>query len=326
MIAITGASGLLGSNLAIALLERGEKVRAIKRKSSRVDHLARFDIEWVDGDLDDTAALARAFEGCDVVYHCAAQVSIMKNVTPALVRANVDGTRHVLEAAKDVRRVVHCSSTVTIGLSEDGKPCTEEATWNFDKYGLADGYVTTKRMAEDLVREEIEHGRDIVIANPGYMIGPYDVRPSSGRLVQAIVQGKMPGRTPGFNDFVDVRDVARGMILVAEKGKRGERYILSGHAMSYGDFADRVAKIAGVKAPTWNVPRVLATMLGWIGDVQEAITGNDPFINTSSARFGYCKTFIFSSEKAMRELGYTIGPIDDAIRDCIAWFREHGIL
>jgi dihydroflavonol-4-reductase len=325
---VTGASGLLGGNLAVELLKQGHKVRATRRGSTKISHLSAHSIEWVDADLDDPKALADAFRGADVVFHCAAQVSILKRVTPALTRANVDGTKHVVEAvrAAKVSRLVHCSTVGAVGLSDDGKPCTEEARWNFREHQLADGYVTTKREAEDVVRAAVAEGLDAVIVNPSYMLGPLDVRPSSGKLIVAAVKGELPGRMPGMNNFVDVRDVARGMVLAWHKGKTGERYILGGENLSYIDAVSRIASISGTKAPKWNIPKLLVIPIGWYGDVVEAVSSREPLLNSITVRYAYSGAFIFSSDKARRELGYTTGPLDDAIRDAVAWFKEHQML
>jgi dihydroflavonol-4-reductase len=325
--AITGASGLLGANLAVALVAAGHSVRATKRGTTKVAHLGSVAIEWVPGDLDDTGPLTEAFRGCDVVFHCAAQVGVRRKPTPDLVRGNVEGTKHVIEAVRAARvpRLVHCSTVAAVGLTENGEPCDETAPWNFDKYGLDDGYCTTKHWAEEAVREAVKSGLDAVIANPTFMFGPLDSRPSSGKLIVDIVRGKLPGRTPGMNNFVDVRDVARGMILVGAKGKTGERYILGGENMTYGAIAERIAGIAGTSVSSWNIPYALSAPVGWWGDMIEAF-GGEPLLNSVAVRYGYCRTFIFKSDKAKRELGYTIGPIDDAIRDAIAWFRGAGML
>jgi dihydroflavonol-4-reductase len=324
---ITGASGLLGGNLALLLRTAGHEVRATRRGSTKVAHLEGKGIEWVPADLDDVGALTEAFRGVDVVYHCAAQVSILRKPTPGLVRANVDGTRNVIEAVREARvaRLVHCSTVGAVGLSENGAPTDERATWNFDRHGLADGYVTTKRQAEDLVRAAVREGLDAVIANPTYMLGPYDARPSSGKLILDVVRGKLPGRSPGMNNFVDVRDVARGMMLVAEKGAAGERYILGGVNLSYAEAIDVIARVAGAPPVRRNVPRVLAAPIGWLGDLRERF-GGEPLINSVTVRYAYCPSFIFSSAKAERDLGYSHGPIEDAVRDAIAWFREAGMI
>lgn len=325
---VTGASGLLGGNLADVLLQAGHDVRATRRGSTRVDHLADLSIAWVDADLGDEDALARAFDGVEVVYHCAALVSVQRRATPALVAANVDGTRRVLAAARraGVRRLVHCSSVVAVGLSGDGRPCTEDARWNLPERAMDDGYAATKRRAEELVREAAAAGLDAVIVCPTYMFGPRDVRPSSGKLIVDVVRGKAPGWSPGFNNFVDVRDVARGMLLAAERGVAGRRYILGGENTCYRDIMATIARVAGVSPPARRVPRWVAAVLGLVGDAQERLSGREPLINSVVVRYAFCPDFQFSSDRARAELGYASGPIEPAIADAIAWFRGRGML
>jgi dihydroflavonol-4-reductase len=325
--AITGASGLLGANLAAALLAAGHAVRATRRTSTKVEHLRSLAIEWVDAGLDQADALASAFRDIDVVFHCAAQVGVTRRATPQMVAANVEGTRQVVAAVgrAGVRRLVHCSTVAAVGLSDDGAPCTEDTPYNMVARKMADGYGATKHEAESIVLSAVREGLDAVIANPCFMFGPYDAKPSSGKMIVDVVRGKVPGASPGKNNFVDVRDVARGMILVAEKGRRGERYILGGENMTYAEIMGRIARIAGTKAPSWNVPRVLAAAGGWLGDVVEAF-GGEPLITTVTVGFAYCPDFVFSSEKARRELGYTTGSVDDGIRDALAWFREQQMI
>jgi dihydroflavonol-4-reductase len=325
--AVTGVTGLLGANLAIELLRAGHAVRGTRRATSDVSHLDGIAIEWVDAGLDDPARLADAFRGADVVFHCAAQVGVTRNASAAMISSNVEGTRHVLEAVKraGAGRLVHCSTVACVALSSDGTPSGEEAEYNFDVRGMADGYGMTKRQAEVLVLEAAAAGLDAAIASPGYMLGPYDARPSSGKLIVDVVRRRVPGLTRGKNNFVDVRDVARGMILVAEKGRSGQRYILGGENLTYGEITRRIARAAGVRAPAWYVPYALAAPLGWIGDFREAV-GGAPLITSTTVAFAYCPDFVFSSDKARRELGYTTGPLDVAIRDAIEWFRGRGML
>ena len=326
--ALTGASGLVGGNLARELVRQGYAVRAIRRSPASTARLDGEPIEWVAGELEDVASLRSAFDGADVVFHCAASVTLDPQPTPEVVKTNVAGTRNVVEAvrATGVPRLVHCSSVVAVGLSENGLPCDENARFNFAEHGLADGYTVTKRESEDLVRAAVHEGVDAVIVNPTFMLGPYDAKPSSGRLIVGIVQGQSPGYTSGANNFVDVRDVARGMILAWQKGRSGERYILGGHNLPYKEIFERIARVAGIPPLTWSVPYPVAYAAGLLGDLQLWVTGKEPLVTTNSVRWGYCPTFQFSSAKAERELGYAYGPIEPAIEDALAWFRAHGML
>lgn len=327
-VAITGASGLLGGNLAIELLEAGHEVVCTKRPSSRIDHLDAFDIQWVPADIGDPDALVRAFEGCDIVYHCAASTSIRKEIQPVHIQANIKGTQNVVEAVRkaSVRRLVHTSSVVATAISTDGTPVNEDATWNFPELGFDDAYSLTKYQSEGFVREAAASDVDAVIVNPSFMFGPYDAKLSSGRMLVALAKRKIPAFTDGTSNYVDVRDVARGMILAAQKGVRGQRYILGNQNLSYQDLFRIVADIAGVKAAKRALPRSLATIGGWAGDIKERITGRDSDINSVTVGYGYCRGNIYSSEKARRNLGYETTPIETAIADSLDWFRAQGVL
>ena len=333
-VAITGASGLLGGNLAAELIAAGHQVVATRRAGTQVSHLADLAIEWVDAELGSIAALTRAFTGCACVFHCAAAVTIKKQVTPEMTAANVTGTANVIAAviaANDSGpspeigpRLVHVSSVVAIGLSTNGTPCDETAVWNFDVLGLDDAYAITKHQAEELVhaaRDKI----DAVIVNPTYMFGPRDAKPSSGGLLRKVVQRRMPGYTTGYNNFVDVRDVARGMIAAWHKGRRGERYILGGHDMTYRECFERIAKVAGVAPPRFGIPQPIVRLLGKWGDFIER-RGKEPLLNSMQADYAFTDTFRFKSSKAADELGYTVSPLEPAIRDTIAWFRANQML
>ena len=324
---LTGASGLLGSNLAAALRAERVQVRAIRRPSTKLDHLAHLDIEWVYADLDDVAGLTRAFTGADVVFHAAAAVEVTPTLSPEMRRTNVDGTAAVLTAMRGARagRLVHVSSVVAVGLSTDGRPCDETARWNFDEQGLHDGYAISKHQAEELVRAATADV-DAVIINPTYMLGPLDARPSSGKLILDVVHRRVPGWTPGLNDFVDVRDVARGALAAWRKGARGQRYILGGERMSYRALFERIARHAGVAPPRFGVPYLAALALGKGGDVYQRLTGRPALASSTKIRYAYTDRFVFSHVRAERELGYRHGSIDVAIVDALDWFRRRGLL
>lgn len=331
--AITGASGLLGANLAILLLQQGIKVRCTRRGTSVVKHLEQFPIEWVTADLDDREGLQAAFAGCDVVFHCAAAISYRRRPTPEITHTNVDGTRNVITAINRVGqaggktpRLVHCSSVVTCAISTDGQPVDEQKPWNFADFGVDEAYSITKRQAEEVVQAEVGRGLDAVIVNPGYMFGPYDARPSSGRMIIQVAARAAPGAPMGCNSFVDVRDVARGMIAAWQRGQRGERYILAGHNLPYAEMWRRIALLAGTKPLSMTVPQPFALPVGWAGDLWQALSGREANINSVTVRYGYLDGYRFTSAKAESQLGYVISPIEPAVRDAIAWFREHGMM
>src|SRR6185369_9003072 len=154
---------------------------------------------------------------------------------------------------------------------------------------------------------------DAVIVNPGFMFGPLDSKPSSGKLIVEVARRRVPGHTPGCNSFVDVRDVARGMVRAWEAGRRGERYILGGHNLSYRTVFATIARVAGVSPPRLAVPRPIALAVGAAGELAARFTGRDPLISTSSVRWSFEPRFRVSSKKAESELGYAISPLEPAI-------------
>jgi dihydroflavonol-4-reductase len=327
-VTITGASGLVGANLAVLLREAGHTVKCTRRGGSKTTLLDGVGVEWVEAELGDVAALTRAFDQADAVFHCAAAVSIRKKATDEMVRTNVGGTSNVIDAMKQsgAGRLIHCSSVVAVALTEDGRPSDETAAWNFDRHGLDDGYATTKHQAEGKITEAVAAGLDAVIVNPTFMFGPYDQRPSSGGMIIEVMKRKVPGYPGGINNFVDVRDVCRGMIAAWQKGKKGERYILGHENLPYAEIFRRIAEIGGVRPPRFKMPRVLATPAGWVGDLVEKITGKEPLVNSNTISWGYARNFQFRSDKAKRDLGYAPGPVENGIRDAIDWFRKHGML
>ena len=326
--AITGASGLVGGNLAIELAGRGASIRCLRRGSSRVAHLAAVPIDWVEGDVDDVASLERAFRDTDVVFHCAAIVGLRGDAAPAMQKTNVEGTRHVIEAARrsGVRRLVHCSSIVAAAVSESDSPVDETHAWNLDRHGVGDEYAKTKLAAQRLVLEAAHDGLDAVVVQPGFLFGPYDAKPSSGKMIRDIVRGQIPSLLDGTNSFVDVRDVCRGMIAAAERGRRGEVYILGGWNLTYAEVFRKIAAVAGVEPPKRYLPPFVLRLFGYLGDLQERFTSGDPLANSTTVAWFFLRGFAMSSAKAERELGYRISPLEPAIGDAIAWFRANGML
>jgi dihydroflavonol-4-reductase len=322
----------LGSNLVVALRAQGVDVRALFRSEASIAHLrghpGAAGTVYVKGDLDDDDGLASAFADVDAVFHVAAMVSILPSVTPALTHANVDGTRRVMDAAvkAKARRVIHVSSTVAVGLAEDGGPdADEDSPWNLVEAGLADGYSITKRDAEAVAFSRAGD-IDVVVVNPGYLFGPMDSKPSSGKLILDAARGRLPGLTPGVNSFVDVRDVVAGAIAAWQKGIAGERYILGGHNLPYTTLLPLMCARAGRAPPKLHVPRLIAAAIGAGGDLSYRVTGKEPLLTSAAIRWAFCTRFRVSSKKAATALGYRISPIEGAIDDALDWFRRTGRL
>ena len=324
---VTGASGLLGANLTAELIAAGHTVTATRRASTDTASLADLPVEWVSADVRSVTDLRRAFDGADVVFHCAAYVSTRRRTTAAMTATNVGGTRAVIEAAIDAGtpRLVHTSTVNTIGPAPRGEIADEQTPWAMDKAKLAAGYAVTKWQGEQLVYQSCDRV-DAVVVSPTYLVGPRDAKPSSGRLIIKIAKRQIPLWTPGYNNFADVRAVARGMIAAWQLGKRGERYILGGQQLTYREFIERVASEAGVRPPRRRLPHSAAWIAGKGGDLLELFTRREVTVNSCSVRYAFTDRYKYRSDKAVRELGYVVEPIEPAIRDAIAWFRAHRML
>ena len=285
-------------------------------------------IEIVKGDITDADTVAAAVSGVSAVIHLAALLPPnSERDREKTFAVNVGGTENICRVAceQGVDRLVHTSSIAAVGHGSLDAPATEESAWNLGH--LKAPYYDTKRRGEEVVRRYIENGLDAVIVNPAYVVGPYDVKPSGGRVIIQIATRRLLGvPSRGGICFVDVREVVDGMLAAMERGVCGERYILGNENITYRDYARRVAGIAGVDPPRWAMPywlllpaAVAATAIGWFNP--------KPFAdaNLTVLRTGFCEHFL-SGEKARRELGVSPRPIDTAIADAIAWFAENGYL
>lgn len=320
---VTGATGLVGNNVVRQLLARDLGVRALVRQTSPVGDtaLAGLAVERVAGGLSDEAALERSMDGVSCVVHSAAFVHCGWRHGDEMREINVEGTRRIARAARRAgARLVHVSSVDAIGLRPDGGPADEETP-----PGVMPEcpYVVTKREAEQAVLAEVDRGLDAVIVNPVYMIGPWDWKPSSGRMLLEVGGGWGSFAPPGANDFVDVRDVARGILLAAEHGRVGRRYILGGHRLSYLEAWRVFARVAGRAEPLATAPPAAVRVAGWFGDLAGAFSRREPAVNSAAARSSLLP-HNFSSARAEQELGYTFRSFEAAAKDAWNWFLDHG--
>jgi dihydroflavonol-4-reductase len=320
---VTGATGLVGNNVVRQLLARDLGVRALVRSTSAIGDraLVGLAVERVPGGLEDEAALERALDGVACVLHSAAFVHCGWRYADAMREVNVEGTRRIARAARRAgARFVHISSVDAIGLRPDGEPADEDTP-----PGVMPEcpYVVTKREAERAVLDEVEQGLDAVIVNPVYMLGPWDWRPSSGRMLLEVAAGKGLFAPPGGNDFVDVRDVAAGVLAAAEKGRTGRRYILGGHGMSYLDAWRVMARVTGRMQPLGLAPRPFVRLAGWIGDLTAAVRGREGDVNSAATTMSMLD-HNFSCRRAKEELGYSFRPLEDTVQDAWDWFVARG--
>ena len=230
-ILVTGATGLLGNNVVRSLLERGTRVRVLVRETSDPRPLEGLPVERAEGDVRDVDAVRAACGGADVVIHCAAHVHIGRTGLDLQQAVNVEGTRCVAEAALAAGcRMVHVSTVDALGLGSRRAPADEQTPLG---RAVLCPYVVTKRAAEQQVLQYVNRGLHAVIVNPGCMLGPWDWKPSSGRMLLEVARGRAFVAPRGVNSYCDVRDVTAGVLAAAERGEPGRRYILGGHSKTY---------------------------------------------------------------------------------------------
>lgn len=323
MILVTGGAGHLGNVLVRTLLEKGEKVRVLVLPGEDVSSLEGLDFETVEGNILDPVQLRKAMQGVDLVYHMAALVAITSDKYDLMYKVNVEGTRNVIEACRDmgVRRLVYTSSIHALGRPEEGT--TVDETVEFDQVNPAGAYDRTKAIASGLVQEAAKNGLDAVIVLPTGVIGPNDFRRSEmGEMLLAWMQQKPSISTDGAFDFVDVRDVAEGHILAASLGRSGEAYLLSGTQVTVRDFRRLVQEAAGIRSHEIRIPGWFVRLIAPMAEFFYKITRTRPRITKyaiETLQSNSCITCL----KAETELGYRRRPLRDTVADTVRWWREN---
>jgi dihydroflavonol-4-reductase len=322
---VTGATGFVGSHVARVLAEQGADLRLLIRSGSDLANLQGLKADRVVGDLRDPASIEKAMAGCDVVFHVAADYRLWVRDPEQMYRANVEGTRAILDAARKngVRRVVYTSSVATMGFTSNGRPADEDSPVSLDH--MIGHYKRSKFMAEQVAIDVGRGGMDVVVVNPSTPVGAQDIKPTpTGRIIVDFLKKKFPAYVDTGLNLVDVTVCARGHVAALEKGRSGERYILGGENLTLKQILDKLAAITGLPSPKVRVPYVVALATGV---VDEVVTGRilrrEPRATIDAVRMGRKKMFV-SCGKAERELGWKTVPVDDALRRAVEWFQANG--
>lgn len=318
---VTGATGLVGNNVVRLLLSQGHRVRVLVRDGCDPRPLAGLAVAAVTGDIRDPQSLRTACDHVRCVVHAAGYVHIGRSRLDLHRAINVEGTRHVAQAARLARvRMVHVSSCDAIGVPSLCEPADEETPLATP---VPCNYVITKRAAEQVVFDEQARGLDVVIVNPAFMLGPWDWRPSSGRMLLEIARGRGLFAPRGTVSVCDVRDVAAGILAAAGKGQTGRRYILAGQTISYLDAWRLFARVTGSRPP-WGCPGPVALWVaGQVGDLVTRITGHEPDVNSAAIALARLPKH-YSSQRARRELDYQNRALEETVQDTWNWFRQYG--
>ena len=323
---VTGATGFIGSHITRKLVERGDRVKVLVRKTSNTRNIDSLDVEKVYGDVEDPASLKAAFSGCDKLFHTAGFVSFKKSDRQKMLDINVRGAANVLSAAMDVgvSKVVFTSSVAAIGVERDGSSVTEST--QYDLYSEGIGYMNCKYLAEREAVNFSEKGLPVVITNPSVVLGTGDIYLSSSGSVMWFCKKRFPGYMDGTFNLVDVEDVANGHLLAEEKGKPGERYILANENVNVQSYFALLEEITGISAPRIKIPYIFAYSTAFL---LERVLGLG-FPNYSTLDIDSIKLSRYNwhadNSKAVNELGFTVTPIEQTIRKTVEWFRENGYL
>lgn len=317
---VTGASGFVGSEVAMQLCDAGWRVTASRRSTSSTADLEGFAIEWVETDIHDADRVTRDMpEGLDCVFHVAGNSTFWPREFDAQYRDNVIGTRSLVAAAiaNHARRFVYTSSGAAYGqqdvpLHEGLESRALISPVNYDR---------TKWLAECEVRAGIERGLDPVILNPAAILGPRD--PNFTVLFEQIAKGKLPAVLPAETSFCHVREVARAHLTAYERGRTGENYLLGGPNTSQLELARVIAEVAGSKPPKYVLPGPLVYATGAILELVAAITKRPPAITRTFSK-AFRHRWYTCSDKAIAELGYDPPSLQEIVEDIFAWLRSEG--
>jgi dihydroflavonol-4-reductase len=323
---VTGATGFVGSAVARALSRAGWQVRVLVREASDRRNLRPLTAEIAIGDLLDESSIREALRDCDALFHVAADYRLGAARAQQLYRTNVEGTRNTLDAAARMKiaRIVYTSSVATVGLPGDGSPGREDTAVALSD--MIGHYKRSKFLAEQLVRERAGGGAPVIIVNPSTPVGPGDLKPTpTGRMVLDAALGRMPAYVDTGLNIVHVDDVAAGHLRALERGRIGERYILGGEDLTLREILVHIGRLVGRKPPSIRLPHAVLLPLAIGAETFARLTGTEARATVESVRMAR-KHMYYSSDKAVRELGYSWRAPTAAFEDAIAWFREQGVL
>ena len=319
-ILVTGANGLLATNTIKKLLEQNYEVRGLLRDPAKFVLPAHPKLRLITGDIRDQKVVASAVKDCDIVIHAAALTAPDLLKYEQYYEVNVLGTQMMIEAAvqNNVQKFIYVSSANTIGHGTKTSPGTEEI-WVKEPF-IGSFYAKSKREGEEIVLANANKIHSVVV-NPTFMLGAYDAKPSSGKIILMGYNKKIVFVPPGGKNFVNVDDVADAIIAAFAKGKSGEKYLLSGENLSYSEFFKKLNKFSNKKAVLIKVPSALLLSAGYVGNLFRKIGVATP-VSFSNMRI-LSITNYYSNQKAEADLGVKFRPIDLGIRQAIKWFSAN---
>src|SRR5579864_1159368 len=320
---VTGASGFLGSHVARQLVARGEDVRVLLRPSSHNRAIGDLSLEYVTGDLRDPASLERALKGVKRVFHVAADYRLWARRSKDIYESNVGGTKNLLAAAENAgaEQFIYTSTVATIAVDRPELP-NESTDARLDE--MIGHYKRSKWLAEREALNAAKEGLPVIVAMPTTPVGPWDWKPTpTGKIIVDFLNGKMPGYVDTGLNFVGVEECAAGHLLVAEKGKVGERYLLGGENLTLKQVLDILANITKLPAPMLKLPHGVALGAAYASTFFARLVGKEPGIPVEGVKIAQHKMFVDCS-RALRELGFKAGPVSAALQRAVTWYEQNG--
>ena len=320
---VTGAAGFLGSHVARQLVARGDDVRVLVRASSSNRAISDLPLEYVTGDLRDTAALQRAMDGVQRVFHVAADYRLWAKHPQDIYDSNVGGTKNLLAAAAraGVSQLIYTSTVATIAVDRPELP-NEFTEARLEE--MIGHYKRSKWMAEQEVLSAAKRGLPVIIAMPTTPVGPWDWKPTpTGKIILDFLNGKMPGYVDTGLNFVGVEECAAGHLLVSEKGKIGERYLLGAENLTLKEVLEILAKITGLPAPRMKIPHGVALGVAYVGSAFSRLIGKEPGIPVEGVKIARHRMFVDAS-RARKDLGFEPGSVAAALERAVRWYQANG--
>ena len=320
---VTGAAGFLGSHVARQLVERGDQVRVLLRPTSTNRAISDLSLEYVTGDLRDEASLDRAMAGVKRVFHVAADYRLWARRSKDIYDSNVGGTKNMVEAAKraGVEQFVYTSTVATIAVDRPALP-NESTDSKLEE--MVGHYKRSKWLAEKEVLEAAKKGFPAIVAMPTTPVGPGDWKPTpTGKIVLDFLNGKVPGYVETGLNFVGVEECAAGHLLISEKGKIGERYLLGAENMTLKQLLDTLAGITGLPAPKLKIPHAVALGVAYADTAFSRLIGKEPRIPVEGVKIAQHMMFVDCS-RAQRDLGFKPGSVAAALGRAVRWYEANG--
>ena len=321
---VTGATGFIGASIVRELLSEGREVRVLARPSSNLANLNGLDVEIRLGDLLDPRSLRAGLEGCDVLYHAAADYRLWTRNPEEMYRSNVGGTTAIFEAALEagISKVVYTSSVGTLGNPGDGTAGTEETAVTLAD--MVGPYKKSKFLAEREAERFFALGLPVVIVNPSTPVGPWDIKPTpTGKIIVDFLKRRMPAYLDTGLNLIAVEECARGHLLAEKKGMPGRKYILGNSNLSLREIFVMLQEITGIPAPKIRLPYAPVLAAAWLNEGLSRLTGREPLIPLAGVRMAAHHMY-FDSGRAVRELGLPQTPVKEALERAVLWFRSNG--